>query len=125
MYFDFEDHRPDIVPVGRAISAREGVLISIIVHMAMVLVLVTAPKWLVAAGVGRPERVVAAKDEKDEPLRFVFVQPKVDVPAPMPPPRADLSDKDRASRAPERAEKPTNPLPYSRGNSAELAEQRA
>ena len=33
MYFDFEDYRPDIPPVGRAISWREGVLLSIIVHL--------------------------------------------------------------------------------------------
>ena len=123
MYFDFEDHRPDITPVGRAISWREGILISIIAHMAMVIVLLTAPQWLTAKVVRVPETVVAAKEDKDEPLRFVFVQPKVDVPAPKPPPRADLSDKDRMARAPQRAEKPTNPLPFSRGNSPELSEQ--
>jgi TonB family protein len=123
MYFDFEDHRPDITPVGRAISWREGVLISIIAHMAMVIVLLTAPQWLMAQRLRAPEAVVVAKDEKEEPLRFVFVQPKVDVPAPKPPPRADLSDKDRIARAPERGEQPTNPLPYSRGNSPELADQ--
>ncbi len=123
MYFDFEDHRPDISPVGRAISWREGVLISIIVHMAVVIVLLTAPQWLVTRVARVPEAVVAANDDKDEPLRFVFVQPRVDTPAPKPPPRADLSDKDRVARAPERAEKPTNPLPYSRGNSQELAER--
>ncbi len=44
MYFDFEDYRPDISPVGRAISWREGILISIIAHMAMVIVLLLAPK---------------------------------------------------------------------------------
>ena len=55
MYFDFEDHRPDISPVGRAISWREGVLISIIIHMAMVIVLLTAPAWLVATAVRVPE----------------------------------------------------------------------
>jgi TonB family protein len=123
MYFDFEDHRPDITPVGRAISWREGVLISIIIHMAIVIVLLTAPQWLVSRVVRVPETVVAeAKDDKDEPLTFVFVRPRVDVPAPKPPPRADLSDQDRIARAPERAETPTNPLPYSRGNSRELAE---
>jgi TonB family protein len=123
MYFDFEDHRPDISPVGRAISWREGILLSIIAHMAMVIVLLTAPQWLPQAAARRPVAVVAAKEDKHEPLRFVMVQPKVDVPAPKPPPRADLSDKDRIARARERAEKPTNPLPYSRGNSRELAEQ--
>ena len=123
MYFDFEDHRPDISPVGRAISWREGILLSIIAHMAMVIVLLTAPQWLPAQAARRPREVVVAKEEKHEPLRFVMVQPKVDVPAPKPPPRADLSDKDRIAQAPQRAEKPTNPLPYSRGNSRELAEQ--
>ena len=123
MYFDFEDLRPDISPVGRAISWREGILISIIVHMGLVIVLLTAPQWLGARSVRTPEAVVAAKSEKDEPLRFVFVQPRVDKPAPKPPPRADLSDKDRIARSPERAEKPTNPLPYSRGNSPELVER--
>src|ERR1051326_5049096 len=44
MYFDFEDYRPDISPVGRAISWREGVLLSIIAHMAMVIVLLLAPR---------------------------------------------------------------------------------
>jgi outer membrane biosynthesis protein TonB len=122
MYFDFEDHRPDITPVGRAISWREGVLISIIIHMAIVIVLLTAPQWLVSRVVRVPDTVVAEVKDKDEPLTFVFVQPRVDVPAPKPPPRADLSDKDRVARAPERAEAPTNPLPYSRGNSRELAE---
>ena len=123
MYFDFEDHRPDITPVGRAISWREGILISIIAHMGMVIVLLTAPDWLPIRSIRAPQAVVAAKEEKDEPLRFVFVQPRVDVPAPKPPPRADLSDQDRIARAPQRAENPTNPLPYSRGNSRELAEQ--
>jgi TonB family protein len=122
MYFDFEDHRPDITPVGRAISAREGVLISIIVHLAMVIALITAPAWLAARPARVPEAVVAVNDDKDEPLRFVFVQPRVDVPSPKPPPRADLSDKDRIARTPERPENPTNPVPFSRGNSRELAE---
>ena len=44
MYFDFEDYRPDISPVGRAISWREGVLISIIVHLAMIIVLLLSPR---------------------------------------------------------------------------------
>src|SRR5262249_30208022 len=40
-----------------------------------------------------------------------------------PPPRAELSDIDREARAPKRAENPTNPLPYARGNSPERAER--
>ena len=37
MYLDFDDYRPDIQPIGRAISWREGVLISIIVHLVGVI----------------------------------------------------------------------------------------
>ena len=124
MYFDFEDHRPDITPVGRAISWREGVLISIILHMAMVILLLMAPELLVANRVPQvPDDVATLNDDKNEPLRFVFVQPRVDVPSPKPPPRGELSDQDRVARAPERAENPTNPLPYSRGNSTERVER--
>src|SRR5262249_32635267 len=55
--------------------------------------------------------------------RFVFVQPRVDRQAPKPPPRAELSDIDREARARERAERPTNPLPFARGNSPERVER--
>ena len=44
MYFDFEDYRPDITPVGRAISWREGVLLSIIVHLVVVILILVFPK---------------------------------------------------------------------------------
>jgi TonB family protein len=122
MYFDFEDYRPDISPVGSVISWREGVLISIIFHMAMVILLLAAPDWLVTPRVVVPPDAAAAVDDKDEPMRFVFVQPRVDEPAPAPPPRAEASDMDRAARAPERTENPENPLPPSRGNSPERVE---
>ena len=45
MYFDFEDYHPDITPVGRAISWREGVLLSIIAHLVMVILILVAPRW--------------------------------------------------------------------------------
>ena len=40
MYLDFEDYRPDIQPIGRAISWREGVLLSIIVHLVFIILLI-------------------------------------------------------------------------------------
>ena len=49
----------------------------------------------------------------------MFVQPKVDIRALKPPPRAELSDIDRQARTIERAPNPTNPLPFSRGNTTE------
>src|SRR5258706_12461137 len=45
MYFDLEDYHPDISPVGQAISWREGVLLSIIAHLVMVILILVAPKW--------------------------------------------------------------------------------
>src|SRR5207247_9454852 len=52
----------------------------------------------------------------------VFVAPRNDIAALKAPPRAEPSDKDRVATAPERAKQPTNPLPFSRGNSPERVE---
>ena len=54
---------------------------------------------------------------------FVFVQPRVDKPAPKAPPRAAPSDLDRQAQQLQRAPKPTNPLPFSRGNTPERVER--
>jgi TonB family protein len=117
MYFEFDDYRPDIAPVGRAISWREGVLISIILHMGLVIFILVAPRLLPArAAVAPPIDLAQAQTESP---RFVFMQPRVDTPAPVPPPRAPLSDQDRQAQAPQVAERPTNPLPFARGNSPE------
>jgi TonB family protein len=52
----------------------------------------------------------------------VFVQPRLDTPAPAPPPRAELSDRDRVARTTKRPPNPTNAMPYMRGNSTERVE---
>src|SRR5437667_284670 len=44
MYFDFDDYRPDTPRVTTAISWREGVLLSIIFHLLMVITLILSPK---------------------------------------------------------------------------------
>jgi len=49
----------------------------------------------------------------------VFVQPKIDIVAKVPPKLAELADKNRKAQTIERAPNPTNPLPFSRGNSAD------
>jgi TonB family protein len=120
MYFDFEDYRPDITPVGRAISAREGVLISIILHLVAVIAIMVLPALL-------PETVQpiaqAPPERPEDRTRFVFVQPRNDERALRPPNRAELSDQDRQARSRERAPQPTNPLPFSRGNTPERVER--
>jgi TonB family protein len=120
MYFDFEDYRPDISPVGRAISWREGVLLSIIFHLTLIIVILVAPKWLPESW--RTAKAVPVEQAPQESPRFVFVQPHNDLTAPKAPNRAEASDKDRVARAPERAPNPKNPLPFARGNSPERVE---
>jgi TonB family protein len=117
MYFDFDEHRPEYEPVGRAISLREGVLLSIIAHLVLVIfVLLTWSRWF---GPREAERqaLLAANARPQEPLTFVYVPDHV--PAPKPPPRGEASDIDRVARARERAQTPTNELPFSRGNTPE------
>jgi TonB family protein len=128
MYFDFEDYRPDTPTIASPISRREGLLLSIIVHLGFVILILVAPDLPFVRAM-REDAVQAAEQLRLEQLRrqreqarFVFVEPRLDVEAPKPPPRPDLSDKDRTARAPERAPDPANPLPFARGNSPELVE---
>jgi TonB family protein len=125
MYFDFEDYRPDISPVGRAISWREGVLLSIIVHLVGTIVVLVAPKIFPfdAAAARARQLAVEQQQDKREAPRFVFVQPRVDRPAPKPPPRGVASDKDREAQTIQRAKQPANEMPFSRGNTPERVEQ--
>ena len=122
MYFDFEDYHPETPTVEAAISRREGILLSISIHCVLLVALVILPKTaffqrMEAERQAALQRQVAA--EPQERPRFVFVQPRVEIEALQPPPRAELSDRDRNAAAPERADRPTNAMPFSRGNSSE------
>src|SRR5215472_11948335 len=123
MYFEIEDYRPDITPVGRAISWREGVLLSIIFHLCVIILLLLFPRLFHDDAAARARALLAQQAETQrEHARFVFVAPLNDIAAPKPRPRAEPSDKDRVATAPERPKQPTNPLPFSRGNSPERVE---
>lgn len=122
MYFDFEDHRPDTPHLVSPLTWRDVVFLTIILHLLMLLAIVTAPRWLPVFE-PEPEEQVRLKPQERDSARFVFVQPRIDKPAPQPPPRAELSDQDRMARQRERALQPTNPLPYSRGTSPERVER--
>ena len=121
MYFEFDDYRPDISPVGQAISWREGVLISIIVHLVAVIVVLLVPRLFPYDPTARPQ-AFALPDPNEQAPRFVFVQPRVDRKAVKPPDLGPASDQDRLARSPERPPKPTDPLPFSRGNTPEPVE---
>jgi hypothetical protein len=124
MYFNFEDDRPDTPTIARPLSSREGVMLSIIVHLLALIAILLLPTlpFVKAAEEQRQQELeaerVAEMQRAREKARFVFVQPRVEMQAP-PPDRAELSDVDRRARTVERAPKPTNPLPFARGNSAE------
>jgi len=127
VHFDFEERYQDEHVVGSALSFREGVMLSVIVHLVLILAFQFGPDLKIFQPT--PEEIEARqqelrrKQEEDRASRrFVFVQPKVDLKALQPPPRADLSDLDRQAQARERAIKPDNPLPFSQGNSAERTE---
>jgi TonB family protein len=128
IHFDFEDRYQDELVVGSAISRREGTLLSIGFHVAVILLILYGGK--LALFQPSPEELERRRQEvlqqqleqQRNQQRFVFVQPRVDTPAPKPPPRPELSDLDRRAASPEISKQPNNPLPLSRGNSAERAE---
>lgn len=129
IHFDFDDRYQDELVVGSALSRREGVILSVVVHAILLGLVVAAPSLSIFQL--SPEEIAEreaalerqrAMEELEREQRFVFVQPRVDIEAPRPPERPDLSDLDRQAQAPRRAEAPENPLPFSLGNSAERTE---
>ena len=129
MHFDFQDGHPDLERVPSALSAREGVLLSIIVHLLVIIAVLLVPqlpffKARAAAAKAAAEAARQAMLEKQRENRtFVFVQPKVELePLRPPPPRAPLSDRDRTALLNERPPNPRNSQPFHRGNTPEFVE---
>ena len=112
MYFDLEDYRPDTPRVTSAISVREAILMSLLLHALMVIA------WLVmpAASAESPDMTVVQTPQED--VRFVHMVPTVERTAP-PKPNVAQSDLDRRAAALERAPQPANTQPFSRGDTPE------
>ncbi len=131
MYFDLDDNRPDTPTIVSPLSMREGVLLSIVIHLLFVIAILVAPqlpfiKALQEQAVeAREQERLRQLEEARQNARFVFVQPRVDLRAPKPPEVAELSDIDRRRRTVERAPDPANSMPFSRGNSPERIESAA
>jgi TonB family protein len=129
MYFDFEDHRPDTPTIAPGMSSREMTLITVNLHLVFLVIILLGPKlpFFRALEERRQQEQAELKRalEEKQRARFVFVQPKLDIKAPTPPPRADLSDIDRKARTVERPRNPANEMPFSRGNSPERMEASA
>jgi len=125
IHFDLEERYEDEHVVGSAITRREAIAYGVIVHLLILAAFILGPR--LGLFQPSPQELEAQRQEQlrqieEQNRRFVFVQPKLDMKAKTPPPRAELSDVDRKAQAPEKAPQPQNPLPYSRGNSAERTE---
>ena len=131
MYFNFDDRQSDIERIEGAISWREGLLLSLAAHALGILAIVMLPEVLpgiFAALAPDPsaleQRMAAMREQESNDRRFVFVQPRSEFEAQRPPQNPELSDRDRTITTPyERTPEPTNPLPYSRGNTTERVDQ--
>ncbi len=128
MYFNLDDREPDFEGLESAISRRESFLLSVALHVVAVLGFLFLPAML---PVSTPEtltleqQAAEARAREADSRRFVFVQPRSEFEARRPPQMPELSDRDRTAQAPERAPNPTNPLPFSRGNTSEMVDEPA
>jgi len=125
IHFDFEERYQDELVVGSAITRREGIAYAVVAHVLILSALILGPRLALfqpSAQELEARRLEQQRLEQQQNRTFVFVQPKLDMPAKLPPKRAELSDIDRKAQSREQAPKPQNPLPYSRGNSTERTE---
>ena len=93
--FDLEERYEDELVVGSAISRREGVIYAVVAHILVAAALFLGPRLHLFQP--SPEQLEAQRQEQLKQLEqernrtFVFVAPKLDMPAKTPPPRAELS----------------------------------
>jgi hypothetical protein len=111
MSLALETYRQDDPHVGSALSRREGVLLSLVVHAMVVALVVLAPGWIQRTG-------AQTLQAPDESVRFVLMSPRIETPA-VAKPNVDHSDRDRRAAAPTAAAVPANELPASIGNTIE------
>ena len=126
MYFDFDGRYDGHQPIGGGLRTWDGVLLSVGVHVLLIIAALVIPTLEIwqrfrAEQLQKMEELQQQQQEKQERPQFVFVQPRVDMPAPKPPPRAEMSDIDRMARS-AAPKPPDNPLPYAEGNSTNRIE---
>lgn len=122
MYFDFDEYRPDTPRMPTAMSVREAVLLSLVVHLLIVIAYLTVPEDLFVFEEDVTQTAELVPPPRDEPpMRFVEILPLRDVPE-LPDRPADLSDLDRQSATIERPEDALDPGPFMQGNTPEMIE---
>ena len=121
MYFDFWDNRPDTPRLSSPLTPREKGMATLVVHLLIVILALVWPElpWVKEAEARRLRELETKQvvEQRENP-RFVFMEPKIERPAP-PPDRAEISDLDRRASAKERAPDPKNAMPFARGNTTE------
>jgi TonB family protein len=129
IHFDFEERYQDEQVVGRGISAGTIVVFSLLFHVLVLLLVHYTPQFTFflpsqeELEARRQELLRQQLERERNERRFVFIAPQVDLQTPKPKLDVPLSDLDRRAQAPQRALKPDNPLPFSRGNSPERVDQ--
>ena len=125
MYFNFEDNHPDTPRMANSLSMLERVLATVVVYLLAIILTLVLPKteWYQARLAAQQKELDDAQqkalEKQRENARFVFMAPKVEMQKVPPPRRAELSDLDRRANSVEKPPRPSNPLPFSRGNTAE------
>lgn len=108
MFLDFDDHRPETPSVPPVISRREGVLLSLVVHLSLTVAYLVMPdQWFAREAVPYPPR-------PQDDVQFVMMESPKNMTTP--PPQAEASDLDRRATTVERPPEADNPAPLSRGN---------
>jgi TonB family protein len=128
MYFDFYEDRPDYLALNRDVERLESVLhliIAVMVACAFDIVALIVLVTLASMPASDKAKNAVVVQAQKEPTRFVFMQPLRDRPSATARPDAPNSDQNRKAASPERAENPTNHLPFSRGNTPEFMDQPA
>ena len=135
MLFDRDDD-PATELRDRPMFGRDGIqlflpywlvfaVVSVAFHAVVLALALILPAWLPvrtvdAAALEQAAAEVRARQADDQ--RFVFVQPRAEFEARRPPVAPQLSDRDRSAQTVERAPNPTNAMPFSRGNTAEMVD---
>lgn len=109
MFLDFDDHRPETPSVPPVISRREGVLLSLVVHLSLTIGYLVMPDQWFARKV-MPYTPPRPQDD----VQFVMMESPKNMTTP--PPQAEASDLDRRATTVERPPEADNPAPLSRGN---------
>lgn len=132
MLINLEDRHPEPPTIDTAMSRREGVVLSMFLHAAVLLAVIFGPRlpfvqrWQLEAEQQRQQALQQALEQQqqnqDRP-RFVFVQPRMDLSNDRPKDAAPPADLDRSARTVQRNPDGTNDQPASEGNSLEFVER--